>query len=179
VSTDSALVARVLDGDVEAYSELVRRYHAPCVRFAFRMLGNREDAEDAVQEAFIRAYRALGRYRERDMFRSWLYRIVSNQCRTTAKVRRRLETRFQSQEAVALHADPAAEPREELVQDALMRALADLEPLLREAFLLKHVEGLAYEEMTQVTGASIPALKMRVKRARDVLRPRLEAIYDA
>jgi len=99
-ASDASIIARVLDGDADAYSELVRRYYAPCARFAFRMLGNRQDAEDAVQEAFLRAYRALGRYRERDLFRSWLYRILANQCRSAARRRHRHEGRL----------DPDADP---------------------------------------------------------------------
>src|SRR5438105_3268468 len=84
MSDDAADVQRVLSGDVDAYAKLVDRYYDRCARFAIRMLGNRDDAEDALQSTFLRAYRALGRYQERDRFSAWLYRILVNQCRSIA-----------------------------------------------------------------------------------------------
>ena len=85
MSDDAADVQRVLAGDVEAYAALVDRYYDRCARFAIRMLGNRDDAEDALQATFLRAYRALNRYQERDRFSAWLYRILVNQCRRDRK----------------------------------------------------------------------------------------------
>src|SRR5438093_4145182 len=92
--TDAEIIAQVLDGRRDAYSGIVDRYYGECSRFAYRMLGNRQDAEDALQETFLRAYRALARYRHSDRFRPWLYRILVNQCRTTARHRRRYTARF-------------------------------------------------------------------------------------
>ena len=82
MSDDAADVQRVLAGDVDAYAALVDRYYDRCARYAIRMLGNRDDAEDALQATFLRAYRALNRYQERDRFSAWLYRILVNQCRS-------------------------------------------------------------------------------------------------
>jgi RNA polymerase sigma-70 factor (ECF subfamily) len=174
---DAALVARVLEGDVAAFTELVNRHYADCSRFAHRMLGHRQDAEDAMQETFLSAYGALGRYREQHTFRAWLYRILINRCRSIARQRRRRQDRFVED---SLAPEPAAADSpdgDSELHDALQSALDTLEPLLREAFLLKYGEGLEYREMSAMTGVGISALKMRVKRACDVLRPRLEAEF--
>jgi RNA polymerase sigma-70 factor (ECF subfamily) len=178
MSDDAADVQRVLSGDVDAYAKLVDRYYDRCARFAIRMLGNRDDAEDALQATFLRAYRALGRYQERDRFSAWLYRILVNQCRSIAARRSHRERVFVREEALLLNA-PDKRPAwsgedEEFVQ----RVLNELDPLLREAFLLKNVEELSYEEMAALTGAGVSALKMRVKRACDRLRERWERIRD-
>src|SRR5438034_11199362 len=84
MSDDALAVQRVLAGDVDAYAALVDRYYDRCARYAVRMLGNRDDAEDALQATFLRAYRALGKYQERQQFSAWLYRILGNQCRSLA-----------------------------------------------------------------------------------------------
>ena len=163
--TDAALVRRVLEGDPRAFTTLVDRHVADCLRFARRMLGNREDAEDATQEALMRAYRALAAFDERATFRTWLFTIVVNQCRTAAVRRARRWRRIVADDdAVALAAfDPDVTGT--LAAYDLDRALAVLDDAHREAFLLKHVEQLEYTEMAVVTGVGISALKMRVKRA--------------
>jgi RNA polymerase sigma-70 factor, ECF subfamily len=171
--TDAELVARASAGDVDAFGRLVDRYYDDCTRFARRMLGNRDDAADALQEAFVHVFRGLARYRERDAFRGWLYRIVVNECRRLAGRRWRIEQRMVRDETVLASA-PARQENGGELRDQLQVSLAKLEPLLREAFLLKYGEELEYVEMAEVTGASISALKMRVKRARDLLRPMLE-----
>ena len=176
--SDAADVQRVLNGDVDAFARLVDRYYERCARFAVRMLGNRDDAEDALQATFLRAYRSLGKYQERDKFSAWLYRILVNQCRSLASRRSQRDRVFVREEAVLLNA-PDRRPvwtgeDEEFVQ----RVLAELDPLLREAFLLKYVEELSYEEMSALTGVGVSALKMRVKRACDRLRARWEHIKD-
>lgn len=178
MNDDAADVRRVLAGDVDAYTKLVDRYYDRCARFAVRMLGNRDDAEDALQATFLRAYRALGKYQEQDKFSAWLYRILTNQCRSIAARRSHRERVFVHEEALLLNA-PDSRPNwtgedEEFVQ----RVLNELDPLLREAFLLKYVEELSYEEMSVLTGAGISALKMRVKRACERLRERWDRIKD-
>src|SRR5260221_14087014 len=80
--TDAELVAAATGGDVEAFAELSRRYRDTYTRFAVRMVGNRDEAEDVLQSAFIRAYRALDRCRDPARFGAWLYQIVANECRT-------------------------------------------------------------------------------------------------
>lgn len=176
---DAELVARVLAGDRGAFSVLVERYEPDCLRFACRMLGNRHDAEDALQETFLSAYGALGRYREQQAFRGWLFRILVNRCRSVGRHRQRQQRQFvgdgQAHDAAA-PTPPAGDPG---LRDALQSALDSLEPLLREAIVLKYGEGLEYQEMTAITGAGVSALKMRVKRACEALRPLLEGKRDA
>lgn len=170
---DAELVARACAGEVEAFGRLVDRYYDDCTRFARRMLGNRDDAEDALQEAFVHAYRGLPRYREQDAFRGWLYRIVVNECRRLAGRRWRNEKRMVRDDTVLERVASREENGREL-HDELQVSLERLDPMLREAFLLKYGEELDYEAMALMTGASVSALKMRVKRARDRLRPMLE-----
>ena len=172
--TDAELVAKVLEGRAEAFATLIGRYHEGCSRFAYRLLGNRQDAEDALQESLLRAYRSLGRYHDREMFRAWLYRILVNQCRTLGGRRGRLDRRFVHDPSATERPSTNSEQERAEIRDAFQVALESLEPLLREAFLLKHGEGLEYAEIATITGAGVSALKMRVKRACDALRPRLE-----
>jgi len=175
--SDGELVAAALAGDLEAFAELSRRYREVYTRFAVRMLGNPDDADDVLQSAFMRAFRALRSCRDPEHFRAWLYQIVTNECRTFATRRARRDRRFVRSEldfegAVAPLADAG-----ETLED-VQYALAKLDPLYREAFLLKHVEDLTYEEMAEITGARISALKMRVKRACERLRDLLEEVHD-
>jgi RNA polymerase sigma-70 factor (ECF subfamily) len=172
--TDAAIVRRVLDGDSDAYAILVDRYYDRYARFAVHMLGNREDAEEALQDAFLRAYRALPRYEERERFGAWLFRMLVNRCRTTAVRRRRREKMFPSGELALLSASVQPDVEDSAWREELTRALAVLPAEQREAFLLKHVEDLSYEEMAELTGAGVSALKMRVKRACSRLRELLQ-----
>jgi RNA polymerase sigma-70 factor (ECF subfamily) len=172
--TDADLVARTLAGDRSAFGSLVDRHFADCLRFAHHMLGIAQDAEDAVQESFVRAYRALPRYDERELFRSWLFRIVINRCRSAASSRSRRAERVVLDERAVLAAASDRETRR--MDDALTlsAALSELDPRSREAVLLHYGEGLDYEEMARLTGDGISALKMRVKRARERMRSTLE-----
>ena len=176
-SSDAAIVRRVLTGEVDAYAILVERYFDHYVRFATHLVGNREDAEEVVQDTFLRAYRALGRYEERERFGAWILRILVNRARTVSAMGRRREKMFPEQieetlpEAAEAHPADRAALREEVV-----RGLSQLGDDQREAFLLHYVEGLSYEEMSAVTGSGISALKMRVKRSCERLREILQGV---
>ena len=176
--TDAALVGRVLDGDATAFTALVDRHAGACLRFAARMLGNREDAEDATQEALLRAYRSLGDFDRARPFRTWLFTILVNRCRTLALHRSRREKRVRVDEEAVERAESLAAPASDWgeLRDELDRALARLEPAQREAFLLKHVEELSYDEMAEMTGVGVSALKMRVKRACERLQVLLREV---
>lgn len=178
-SSDADLIAAVIAGNIDSFSLLVRRHQDTCVRYAVRMLGSRVDADDVLQSAFMRAFRNLRSCRDRDRFGGWLYQIVVNECRTFASRRRRREQRFLStsgeiERAIAPGSDDSADRD---VGGHIERALGMLPSEQREAFLLKHVEELTYEEISEMTGASVSALKMRVKRAADSLRDLLDGVY--
>jgi len=168
--SDAELVRRVRAGDSSAYAALVARYRERLGRYAVHMIGDREDAEEALQDTFVRAYRSLARCDDDARFGAWLYGILVNRCRTAgarAKRRRQLFVR----DDLALHG-AVRDDRGNGIEwaDAVERALARLAPEYREAFLLKHVEDLEYDEMARLTGAGVSALKMRVKRAREQLQ---------
>lgn len=176
--TDAMLVREVLGGDRRAFTTLVERFSPACMRLAMRMLLNRQDAEDATQETFVRAYRALHRYRDTDTFHTWLFQILVNRCRSMLARERRWAMLVVPDDRAL---EQAVAPRQQTgeLRDELGRALASLPTEQREAFLLKHVEMLSYKEMAVVTGARIPALKMRVKRACERLQSLLEEVVDA
>ena len=176
--SDGAIVGQVLGGDVDAYAYLVRRYQDSYFRFATRMLGNRDDADDALQSAFVRAFRKLAECRDPNRFGAWLYQIVINECRTFALRRDRRERRMVREEGelAELPSDPLVNDSSEL--PGVQRALDQLDSDQREAFILKYVEEMSYEEMSRFTGASVSALKMRVKRACDRLRRMLDQTWS-
>ena len=171
--TDASLVRAVLDGDTSAFTSLVDRHARVCLRFATRMLGNPQDAEDVTQETFLRAYTALDRYDTTLTFQTWLMSILVNRCRTALASRRRRDARVVLDDGLV---EGAASPMvdDAAMRDAITRALAQLDHKQREAFLLKHLEELSYEEMSAVTGVGVSALKMRVQRACERLQTLLE-----
>ncbi len=172
--SDAEVVARVLGGDREAFGLIVRRYESGLLRFATRVLGGRDAAADAVAESLVRAYRHLASCRDPTRLRTWLSRIVANRCKSHLA---RRATGDVSLDDVPPIADPADnEAALERVQQLAVveQALAMLSPEKREAFVLKHVEGMSYQEMAAVTGERIPTLKMRVHRAREALLKVLE-----
>jgi RNA polymerase sigma-70 factor, ECF subfamily len=168
--TDAWYVRATLDGDAAAFAALVDRHAPACLRFATRMLGTREDAEDVTQETFVRAHRALARYDASMSFRTWVMSILINRCRSAMLQRRRRTERIVADESIVAPAHATDRSGDADLRDAIERALARLEPAQREAFLLKHVESLSYAEMAEMTGARVSALKMRVQRACDRLQ---------
>jgi RNA polymerase sigma-70 factor, ECF subfamily len=174
----SLVIHAAREGDVRAFATLVDMYYARCLRFALHMLSSRADAEEAVQDTFVRVYRALPAYREQDSFEPWLFRILGNRCRTAgAKERRHAEVMEYGD--VPERAAAASHDAEYGWREEIDRALRSLPVEQREAFLMRHVEGLSYEDMCAATGAGLSALKMRVKRACDALRLRLTEVDGA
>jgi RNA polymerase sigma-70 factor (ECF subfamily) len=173
--SDAEAISAVLRGETGMYRHLVLRYQNTFRRYAARVLGSADDADDALQLAFVRAFRSLASCRNPDRFAPWLYQIVVNECRTFAARRARRERRIVDDES-ALEQASAAEPADEHGQEEIQRALDTLPIDQREAFVLKHVEDLSYDEMAELTGVGVSALKMRVKRACDRLRELLEEV---
>ena len=173
---DADLVHQAQNGDLNAYAELVNRYRGGLQRYALHLLGNREEAEEALQDSLLRAYRAIRRCQQPERFRAWLVRILVNRCRTrlsrTAPPVRDVERDSALDNASVPPAVDHATWGEEI-----QRALGALATDQREAFLLRHVEEFSYGEMAELTGASVPALKMRVSRACERLRAELREVY--
>jgi RNA polymerase sigma-70 factor, ECF subfamily len=161
---DSILVRAAQNGDVDAFEELVRRYQTSIYRVALRMLGSRADAQDVVQETFVRAWRALPRFRHDSAISTWLYRIVTR--RALDKIASRRSTATLDEVEVEAGPDPAQAAEDQERLRALRRAIAKLPPDQRAALVLREFEGLSYQEVAQVLGASVPAIKTRIHRAR-------------
>jgi RNA polymerase sigma-70 factor (ECF subfamily) len=169
-ATERSLLIRAAQaGDVRAFAELVDLYYARCLRFALHMLSNRSDAEEAVQDTFVRVYRALPSYVERESFEPWLFRILANRCRSAGSRERR---RAEFVEFGDVPDRPSDHRHDDAIawREEISLALAALPSEQREAFLMRHVEDLSYDDMSVATGAGVSALKMRVKRACDALR---------
>src|SRR5947199_6332640 len=165
-ASDGDLVRRVLAGDTGAYAALVARYRDRLGRYAVHMLGDRQDAEEALQDAFVRAYRSLARCDDPERFGAWLYGILVNRCRTTGgRAARRARLFVRNDAALSGVALPSPAERAEW-DDTVRRAPPRLAPEYRAGVLPKHGEELVDEEMVTVTGAGISAVKVGVKRAR-------------
>ena len=174
---DSSIIPRAKRGDLGAFAELVRHYYPRCLRFARSMLHDEQDAEEAVQDAWVRVHRALPRYEEQERFDSWLFRILANRCRTrSGRLGRDAQVMVHDHPGMELLVSTAHTEDREAWREEIRYALAQLPAPQREAFLLHHVEGFSYDEMADLTGLGVSALKMRVKRAVDQLRERLQEV---
>ena len=176
---DAALVAGVLGGQRQAYGALVARHQDLLYRHALRMTRDADTAADLVQSAFVRAYTELGRCRDPGRFGAWVFRILSNLTKDWLKNRRRRDLPLDVTPEDALAAgdpDPVHDLERQELRRILDHALAELPVTLREAFVLKHEEGLEYEEMSRLMEVSVPALKMRVHRARQLLQAALQEV---
>jgi RNA polymerase sigma-70 factor, ECF subfamily len=174
-NTDQLIIQRVLAGDRDAFKTLISRYSDPLYRHALCMTGSPDVAEDILQLSFIKAYQHLAEVRGR--FDAWVFRIVANGCKDWLKNIRRSHLSYDEDDQPSSYATPDEElDRTELRTD-LDRALTTLPASLREAFVMKHVEGRSYEEMADLLGTTVGALKMRVHRAREALQALLEEKY--
>lgn len=172
---DHDIIARVLAGDRNAFGSLVTRYSDPLYRHALGMTGSPDVAEDILQASFIKAYQHLAEVHGR--FDAWIFRIVANGCKDWLKNIRRTHLSYEEDDQPSSLATPDEDlDRTELRSD-LDNALAELAPSLREAFVMKHVEGRSYEEMADLLSTTVGALKMRVHRAREALQALLEEKY--
>ena len=175
----AAVLARARQGDSDAFRALVEQHSRSVFRLAFRMTGNEQDAEDVVQESFLRAYRQLGRFESRANFGTWLYRIVSN-CSVDlmrSKQARHDQVRGDSLDQEGAAALPAADAPgpERMAQSAeidrrVQDALRELSPLERAAFTLRHYEGRSIDEISATLGLGTSAAKHSVFRAVKKLR---------
>src|ERR1700687_1463148 len=177
----AAALARARHGDAEAFRSLVERHSRRVFQLAFRMTGNAQDAEDVVQESFLRAYRQLGRFEARADFGTWLYRIVAN-CSVDlmrARQARHDQTRAESLDEIEMVPAPAVEPGPERTAESaeigtlVATAMSGLSPLERAAFTLRHYEGRSIDEISRTLGLRTSAAKHSVFRAVRKLRTAL------
>ena len=170
-------------GDRAAFDEIVRRTYVDTYTLALRLTGHQEDARDVVQEAYLRAWKGLRRFRGDAQFSTWLYRITANASYTHMSRRRRQDTVGLDQVADAVDARPEASPESVAESGAGLADLADalqrLPDSLRVVVVLKDVYGLSHEAIAQETGISVAAAKVRLHRGRKRLRDLLYSDEDA
>lgn len=185
-AVDEALVARAAAGDVPAFEELVRRYQDRVHNFALRWTGNPADAEEVTQEAFLKAFRAMPRFRGDAKFSTWLFQIAKNVCiNLFHRGRRQMEHRrvslqdhMDDDEAVPVQIEtPDDNPQEALLEREFAavasRAIAALDPHYRDALVLRDVEGMDYADIAQILEVPVGTVKSRIHRARSELQKRL------
>ena len=185
--TDSAAAEQARQGDQRAFGVLVERHSRSVFRLAFRMTQNEQDAEDLVQETFLKAYKQLHRFDGRSAFGTWLYRIAAN-CSLdlirARKNRRERQTTLTSEttdwldRVAAPDPSPERQARSGQVASLLKPALAQLTELERTAFVLRHYEGCGIEEIAGVLGVQTNAAKHSVFRAVQKLRRALEPVAE-
>ncbi len=173
---DQAVIDRVLAGDRDAFGILIERYSDPLYRHAYGMTGSADVAEDILQVSFIKAFHHLGEVRGR--FDAWVFRSVANGCKDWLKNIRRTHLSYEEDDQPSGYETPDEELDRGEIRRDLDRALAALPSSLREAFVMKHVEGRSYEEMADLLDTTVGALKMRVHRAREALQKLLEDRYS-
>ena len=186
--TDAAVVAQVLAGDRDAFRVLVERHSRSIFRVIYRMTGSQQDAEEIVQETFLRAYKALPRFELRSNFGTWLYRIAVNRTLDFLNARK---TQMSNKETYQITDNPGSEegnqvqlpatgpsPERLLLSDEMKRKIAGamglLTPAERIAFTMRHMEGRSIEEISQALNLKANAAKNSVFRAVQKLRQQLE-----
>lgn len=178
--SDEALVRRARDGDYAAFERLFERHRDLVYRFAYNMAGRRDDAEDLVQEAFVRAYQNLARYRDEAKFTTWLLRIVSNLATDQGRMHNR-RTALEKQEAtggldwmtVGHVQDPVADLEADRRAAILRRAIASLPVHHRNMIVMRDIEERDYADISATLGCTVGGAKLRVLRARRALRDRV------
>ncbi|MCU1497522.1 MAG: putative polymerase ECF-subfamily sigma factor [Acidimicrobiales bacterium] len=168
------LVEAARDGDHVAFEELVRRTHADTFALARRLVSDEEDARDVVQEAYLRAFRSIKKFRGDAQFSTWLYRITAN-CASTSLGRGRRHRHDELDEEVAVpdlrpEHDPVAAADAAMLRERLEAAIADLPPRLRAVVVLRDIYDLNHAEIAEELGITESAAKVRLHRARRKLR---------
>src|ERR1035438_1693089 len=183
-SDDATLVAQAKAGDTQAFAQLVKRYERKIYRLAKNITQNDEDAEDVLQDAFLKAYEHLGGFQGQSKFYTWIVRIAVNEA--LMKLRKRKGDRFVSldepidtgeeevkREVAVWEGNPEQQYSQEELQRILNEAVEELKPDFRTVFTLRDIEELSTEETAESLGISIPAVKSRLLRARLALREKI------
>ncbi len=176
--SEAAAIEQVRAGDREAFRVLVEQHSRTVFRLAYRMTGNEQDAEDAVQETFLRAYRQIRRFDSRSKFSTWICRIAVNCSLDLLRARRRRQSEGSAIPDDAAGGQPSPERLafSRQVEQKLTAAMAELSPDERAAFVLRHFEGVSVGEIAQVLGHSNGATRHSVFRAVQKLRRALEPL---
>ena len=181
--SDSELVAMAKAGDKDAFGLLIERHESKIYGLCLKMLGNPEDAEDVLQEVFLKAFQALPGFREEARFSTWLYRIAYNAC--LMRIRKKkietvsldrpldVEEGHIERDVTDWSTDPRTDVMSEELRSVLTRHINELSPDNRIVFVLRDVHGLSTDDTAGVLGLSVPAVKSRLHRARLYLRERL------
>ncbi len=181
---DLFLVERVLAGDRRAFETLVRKHERRVFRVTLAVLGNVEDAEEAMQDTFVKAYRHIGQFRRESRFTTWLTRIAVNEALQKRQARKNTVSLDEAAEADVKvlphrsqqwHEDPEKLYGKQEVRMMVEDAIRSLPPIYRETFVLRDVEGLRAEEAAEILGLTLPAIKSRLLRARLLMREALAA----
>jgi len=188
IDEEAAVVAQARLGDATAFSELLRRYEGKIFRLAMHITQNREDAEDVLQETFLKAYEHLDQFQGQSKFYTWIVRIAVNQA--LMKLRKRKSDRSVSlDDTIDTGEDTVAReiagwdenPEQQYSREELSRilggAVEDLAPIYRAVFVLRDIDELSTEETADALGLSIPAVKSRLLRARLQLRDKLTRFF--
>jgi len=180
---DDELVRRVQAGNAEAFEELVRRYERRVYNICYRLMGNESDASEALQDAFLRAYRFINKFEFKSSFFTWLYRIATNVSLSKLRKRDRLKT-VSLDEPVNADGDlrfevpdykysPEEMAKQRILRDALRDAVSKLPEDYRSVVVLRDLEGLTNDEVGKVLNLSVAAVKSRLHRGRLALREKL------
>ena len=187
-SIDQALVEQVQAGDKQAFDVLVLKYQNKIIQLVNRYVHDADEARDVAQEAFIKAYRAIGRFRGDSAFYTWLYRIAINTAKNymVASGRRPPRSDIDAQDAeqyegatgLKEYATPERLLIKDEIQEAIATAIDELPDDLRTAITLRELEGLSYEEIAQTMDCPIGTVRSRIFRARDAIDTRLKPLLD-
>lgn len=189
-SEDSELLGRAQQGDTAAFEALVERHRGRVYGLARRMLNSDDDAAEVLQESFISAYRNLPNFRGDAQFGSWVYRIAANHALMRLRHRKvvnqvespldepTFNDRGSLMDGVSDFKDAEGEAMDAELRRAIEQATETLGPEYKEVFVLKDLEGLSYEEIAEITGASVAAIKSRLHRARLSLRSAIDHFYE-
>lgn len=181
IDSDEVLVRQAREGDFRAFERLFERHRVMVYRIAYRMTGRKDDAEDLTQDAFLKAYQNLHRYRDEARFTTWLVRIVTNLATDRARMANRRHSLEQQEAAGALdwmtvgncREDPAENLERERVGHLIRLALAELPAHHRMMIVLRDLEEKDYREISEIVGTTVGGVKLRVLRARRALRDKV------
>jgi RNA polymerase sigma-70 factor (ECF subfamily) len=184
--TDAQIIELIRQGQTEVYGELVRQYHKRVMGYCFSMLSNRTDAEEAAQDIFVKAYQYLGKFKGDSSFSTWLYRITANHCLDILRKRNRrknvsLEALVeqegsQVQKLFATASTSAIHLENRQLADKILSTLSEDQ---RQILTLREAEGLEYQEIAQMLGCSLDAVKGRLARARKQLQENLQHLQKS